>query len=143
MLICREPSPPWGEGRVRGYARQLRHDQTDAERKLWSRLRDRRFQDAKFRRQHPIGKYIVDFCCVESKIVVELDGGQHALRRGADVARTRFLKAQGYRVLRFWDNELLTNIDGVLARIAEALHPHPNPLPERERESRERRGEER
>jgi len=137
-----KPSPPWGEGRVRGevretprrYARDLRRHQTDAERRLWRRLRDRQLAGAKFRRQHPIGQYIVDFCCLEAKLVVELDGGQHAARRATDTERTAFLEAQGYRVLRFWNNDVLSNLDGVLQRIAEALrHPHPGPLPERER----------
>ncbi len=77
----------------------------------------------------------MDFCCSETKVVVELDGGQHVLQREADAKRTAFLEAQGYRVFRFWDNEVLANICGVLERIAEALkHPHPGPLPRRERE---------
>jgi very-short-patch-repair endonuclease len=139
-------SPIGGEGRVRGqvrerprkYARDLRQSQTDAERKLWWRLRDRRLTGIKFRRQHPIGPFIADFCCTEAKLVVELDGSQHSVRRNSDAERTAFLERQGYRVLRFWDNEILTNIDGVLQRIALALRvnqsPSPCPLPRGERD---------
>ena len=115
-------------------ARQLRRAQTDAEGRLWARLRDRQVHGAKFRRQHPIGDYIVDLCCPEHGLVVELDGGQHATQAQADEQRTAILVEQGYQVLRFWDNDVMTNIDGVLERIAEALNdPHPNPLPGRAR----------
>jgi len=139
-------SPIGGEGRVRGqvcerprkYARDLRQAQTDAERKLWWRLRDRRLTEFKFRRQHPVGPFIADFCCTEAKLIVELDGGQHALQQNSDTTRTGLLEAQGYRVLRFWNNEILTNPDGVLQRIALALgvnhRPSPCPLPRGERD---------
>ena len=121
--------------RPRKYARLLRRDQTDAERKLWARLRDRQLQGAKFRRQHPLAPYIVDFCCPETKLVIELDGGQHATRHEIDATRTAFLHTKGYRVLRFWNNDVLANMEGVLHRITEALKdPHPDPLPGRERE---------
>ena len=106
---------------LRRYARRLRRDQTDAERKLWSRLRDRRLYGARFRRQHPIGPFIADFCCTTAKLIVELDGGQHALQKRSDAERTAFLAGQGYRLIRFWDNEALTNTEGVLLRIIEAL----------------------
>ena len=141
------PSPPWGEGRVRGgvvmwvvcesprdFARGLRRRQTDAERRIWARLRDRRLLGVKFTRQMPIGPYIVDFCCRERKLIVELDGGQHAARVDYDAGRTALLQALGYRVLRFWDNDALANTDGVLQRIAEALtaaRPSPRPSPQR------------
>jgi very-short-patch-repair endonuclease len=115
------PSPLWGEGRVRGwkvrgwkargreevsavresprdYTRGLRRRQTDAERRLWARLRDRRLLGAKFVRQEPIGPYVVDFCCRELKLIVELDGGQHALCVAYDAGRTDFLEQLGYRV---------------------------------------------
>jgi very-short-patch-repair endonuclease len=125
---------------LRRYARRLRRDQTDAERKLWSRLRDRRLYGTRFRRQHPIGPFISDFCCTEAKLVIELDGGQHALQKQSDAERTAFLEGQGYRVIRFSDNEALTNTEGVLLRIVEALgvkitRPSPCPLPRGERES--------
>jgi len=138
------PSPLWGEGRVRGevresprnFARGLRCRQTDAERRLWARLRDRRLLGVKFARQVPIGPYIVDFCCREQRLIVELDGGQHATRADYDAGRTALLEGLGYRVLRFWDNEALRNTDGVLQRIAQALssaqtRPSPRPSPQR------------
>ena len=108
-------------------ARKLRIDITDAEKKLWAGLRDRQLCGAKFRRQHPIGHFITDFCCVERGLVVELDGGQHAEQVAADRARTDFLESRGYRVLRFWNNDVLTNHAGVIERIGEALEsPHPS-----------------
>lgn len=118
----------------RARSRHLRRTQTDAEGKLWAQLRSRQVQGAKFRRQHAIGPYIVDFCCPERQLVVEVDGGQHALHGHADGVRTEFLAQQGYRVLRYWNNEVITNMEGVLERISEVLeNPHPSPLPERER----------
>ena len=120
-----------------GTARRLRRDQTDAERKLWFRLRDRRLNGMKFRRQMPIKSYVVDFCCESAHLIVELDGGQHVERRDLDVRRTAELEAHGYMVLRFCNNDVLSNIDGVLESIvAIATHvpPHPNPLPNGERE---------
>ena len=88
-------------------ARRLRRDQTEAERKLWSRLRGRQVNEAKFRRQHGIGRYIADFCCPERKLVVELDGGQHITLAESDQRRAAFLRQRGYRVLRFWNNDVL------------------------------------
>ena len=143
-------SPTGGEGRVRGpgricedhepYARRLRRSQTAAERKLWLLLRDRRLAGFKFRRQHPLGPFIVDFCCPEARVIVELDGGHHSLTHDSDTARSGYLTGQGYRVLRFWNNEALGNISGVLERIVEALKrdqqcPSPCPLPSGERGS--------
>jgi very-short-patch-repair endonuclease len=116
---------------LRNRSRKLRRDQTDAESKLWARLRSRQLCDTKFRRQHPIGPFIADFCCVERGLVIELDGGQHAAQSKRDQRRSTFLERTGYRVLRFWDNEVLKNIDGVLERIIQTLNdPHPCPLPE-------------
>jgi very-short-patch-repair endonuclease len=109
-------------------ARRLRGMQTDAERKLWTRLRSRQFVASKFRRQHPIGPFIVDFCCIERGLVIELDGGQHATQIEPDAQRTLFLRRHGFQVLRFWDNEVLKNIDGVLEQICEGLK-EPSPLP--------------
>ena len=115
-------------------ARRLRRQQTDAERELWSRLRGREVGGAKFRRQHAIGRYIVDFCCPERQLVVELDGGQHLVQEKSDLRRTAFLLRRGYRMLRFWDNDVLLNVDVVMEEIARALRdPHPSPLPRRER----------
>src|SRR2546425_3694740 len=95
------------------------------------RLRDRQLNGLKFRRQQPIGRYIVDFFCPESRLVIELDGGHHTLQIGADQRRTDFLTKAGYRVLRFWDNEVLTEPEAVLQRILDAVNStHPNPLPQ-------------
>jgi len=97
-------------------ARDLRQQMTDAERFLWSRLR-RRFLGAKFRRQVPLGPFIVDFACMRSKLVIEVDGGQH-LESSADAERDRWLAENGFRVVRFWNHEVLQNLEGVLERIA-------------------------
>jgi len=117
-------------------ARRLRKQATEAERQLWQRIRNRQLDGAKFRRQVPIGPYIVDFACLSRKIVIELDGGGHAELNQAkrDTKRDRWLKEQGFRVLRFWDNEVFTNMDGVLSVIRNVLlqDPHPDPLPKGE-----------
>jgi very-short-patch-repair endonuclease len=132
----------------RSFARDLRRKQTDAEHRLWHQLRARRFMGLRFRRQHPIGPYYADFACLELRLVVELDGGQHNSESGhrRDAVRSGLLAARGYRVIRFWDNDVLRNTRGVLESIAltvEALleqnerltdSPHPRcarPLPRR------------
>jgi very-short-patch-repair endonuclease len=118
-------------------ARKLRRDQTDAERTLWFRLRNRRLNGLKFRRQMPIKSYVVDFCCESAHLVIELDGGQHAERSSEDTKRTTDLEAYGYLVLRFWNNDVLSNIDAVVETIVATVSqepPHPNPLPNGERE---------
>ena len=123
-----------------GTARRLRRNQTDAERVLWFRLRDRRLAGWKFRRQAPIDRYVVDFICADARLLVELDGGQHTERAEQDIARTRILESMGYLVLRFWNNDVLANTDGVVETILGTLNqhglepPHPDPLPTRERE---------
>ena len=139
------PSPFQGEGRDEGQAhprnlklvaraKLLRRNMTDVEKKLWRCLRSRQFERFKFRRQYPIGKYIVDFICVEERLIIELDGGQHA-DNTKDNIRDEWLRARGYTVLRFWNNEMIENMDGVLQTILSTVNnPHPNPLPERERE---------
>lgn len=113
------------------FSKELRHNQTDVEKELWHILKGRRFEDCKFRRQHPIEPYIVDFICIEKNLIIELDGGQHADNKDHDVQRDNFLKSKGFVVLRFWNNEVVENLEGVLARIAESLglSPSPNPLP--------------
>jgi very-short-patch-repair endonuclease len=106
-------------------AQRLRRQLTDAERKLWSALRNRQLDGAKFRRQQPIGPFIADFVCQERRLIVEADGGQHA-ESTADDRRTAFRESKGYRVLRFWNNDILSNLDGVAEVIAAALStPHP------------------
>jgi very-short-patch-repair endonuclease len=114
---------------LRDRGRQLRRNQTDAERELWARRRARQLSGFKFRRQYPIGPFITDFCCFEQRLVVELDGGQHAAQRKADRRRSDVLGRHGYRLLRFWDNEVMQNIDGVLQRIVEVLDLEPSPIP--------------
>jgi very-short-patch-repair endonuclease len=101
-------------------AHELRQNATDAERRLWATLRDRRLQGHKFRRQHPIGRFIVDFACTKRRLVIEADGGQHN-ESTADVRRTAWLESQGWRVIRFWNNDILANTEGVLCAILEAL----------------------
>jgi very-short-patch-repair endonuclease len=86
-------------------ARELRRSSTDIERRFWRALRVRQIEGVKFRRQHPIGSYVVDFCAPDIRLVIELDGGQHAERQVEDERRTRFLESRGYRVLRFWNSD--------------------------------------
>ncbi|TAN42236.1 MAG: endonuclease domain-containing protein [Nitrospirae bacterium] len=110
-------------------AKGLRKRSTDLELLLWSRLRAGRFEGMRFRRQHPIGKYIADFVCLEKRLIIELDGGQHALPDETlkDGQRDAWLEKEGYTVIRFWDNEVFTNTSGVLETIRERLHRTPSP----------------
>ena len=112
------------------YSRRLRREMTDAERKLWQHLRGRQLDGLKFRRQHPVPPYIADFCCVERKLIVELDGSQHNEHK--DAARTRFLESLSWKVIRFWDNEALLQTEAVVEAIWNALGNRtltPTPLP--------------
>ena len=102
-------------------ARRLRRAGTDAEKTLWRRLRAHQIFGAKFRRQERVGPFIVDFCCLDPKLVVEVDGGQHAERMDADAKRTAYLERCGYRVVRFWNGDVLRETDAVVARIAEEV----------------------
>jgi len=106
-------------------ARQLRQHSTEVEKRLWRALRSK-LPGSKWRRQMPIGPYFADFACFAERLVVELDGGQHADASEYDVARSRFIEAQGYRVLRFWNNEVIANADGVLEAIAAAMSSSPS-----------------
>ena len=113
-------------------ARALRKNLTDAEKLLWRHLRDRQLDGCKFRRQHPIGKFIVDFVCVEKKLVIEVDGGQHATKVEADLQRSEHLRKKGYRTLRFWNNEVLQKTESVLEAVLLSLSedaPSPRPSP--------------
>ncbi|MGS1015956.1 endonuclease domain-containing protein [Allosphingosinicella humi] len=118
------------------HAAPLRRAMTDAERSMWFALRDRRLGGYKFRRQWTIGDYVVDFCCLEVNLVVEIDGGQHNEER--DRIRTRYLRGRGFRILRYWNNDVMGNLDGVLETLLPALEverkkkegPRPNPLPQ-------------
>ena len=124
------PSPLEGEGarradegyagRMLRFAKKLRREMTDVEKKLWSALRDRRFENFKFRRQVPIGNYIVDFVCQERKVIVELDGSQHD---GSvyDEQRDAWLESVGYKVLRFWNIDINQALDGTLLAILDGL----------------------
>jgi very-short-patch-repair endonuclease len=117
----------------------MRRDATDAEQALWRELRARRLGGHKFRRQWTIGPYVADFCCLEAGLIVEADGGQHTPER--DRARSAYLRAEGFRIVRFWNNDVLTNMDGVLQVTLDALggpkeeDPHPTLSRERERGS--------
>ena len=102
-------------------SQELRHHPTEAESKLWRVLRSHQTNDVHFRRQHAIGNYIVDFCSPRQKLVIELDGGQHIEQEAYDNERTAFLSSKGYRVLRFWNNDVLNDLDGVMRVILEAL----------------------
>ncbi|MCR4304206.1 MAG: endonuclease domain-containing protein [Gallionella sp.] len=118
-------------------AKTLRRNLTDAEQKLWYHLRAHRFMGRKFKRQKPIGRYVVDFICLEEKLIIELDGGQHAESMVYDHERDSWLRSQGFTVLRFWNNELMNETEGVLEQIrlaltgeaisAETLSPNPSP----------------
>ena len=99
-------------------ARSLRRNSTDAERLLWQRLRNRQVRGLKFRRQEPVGPFVVDFLCLQRNLIVEVDGGQHAGMLDRDAERMASLQARGYRVMRFWNNEVIGNIEGVLETIA-------------------------
>ena len=128
-----------GQSWIAARARDLRREPTDAERRLWRALRLRRFASRKFRRQVPMGSYILDFACLEARLVIEVDGSQHLdQQRAHHVVRDAWLREQGYRVLRFWDSQVLTAPDEVDEAIWQALQvegphehpaPHPNPPP--------------
>jgi very-short-patch-repair endonuclease len=119
------------DDRQRQFARKMRAEPTDAERVLWQRLRhDIKLVDSHFRRQAAIGPFIVDFASRKAKLVIELDGGQHDWQQASDASRTLRIEAAGYRVLRFWNNDVLGNIDGVLNEIQNALPPTPDPSPQ-------------
>jgi len=109
------------------FAKQLRRNMTDAENLLWYRLRGHRLNGMKFKRQQPLGNYIVDFVCFEAKVVIEVDGGQH-LDNMQDQQRDVWLRSQGFEVLRFWNNEVLEQTDAVLEKVHQSLTPSPLPL---------------
>lgn len=133
-----------------GNARALRRRMTEAEKLMWGRLRGRRFLGIKFKRQKPILDYIVDFVALDLRLIVELDGGQHAERLSEDAARTKRMDEAGYHVVRFWNHDVLRNLEGVLEALAQEVNisrcsiaiepPHPNPLPAGERGQTERDG---
>jgi very-short-patch-repair endonuclease len=119
--------------RTRDNAKRLRREMTDAARRLWKYLRAGRLEGFKFRRQHPVPLYVLDFCCVEAGLAIELDGSQHSETR--DASRSRYLESQGWRIVRFWDNDVLNKTDAVVEAIWNFLSRatlSPTPLPEGE-----------
>ena len=141
------PFPLAGKGQDRGMnesrsrARQLCKNPTDAERLLWQKLRFWQVDPRKFRRQEPLGGYIVDFVCLERRLIVELDGGQHADRNAYDKKRDDWLRNQGFVILRFWNHDVLNNIDGIVEQILDTLKNTPdlNPSPQGGRRLRRRK----
>ncbi len=130
-----------GEGLLdKGYkrptarSRELRLNATDAERKLWAQISARKIASVRFNRQFPIGPFICDFVSRSAKLVIEVDGGQHAVDVAKDEARTAYLKTRGYRVIRFWNNDILERIEGVVSEIERVLADMPSPDPSRKRE---------
>ena len=133
-----QPSPPAGEGALRRrrgagegarstvVARQLRSRMTDAERKLWLALKDRRFENYKFRRQVPIGPYVADFVCFELRLIIEVDGGQHA-DSARDLVRDEWFASNEFRVVRYWNNDVLQNLQGVLENLVTVMSGPPHP----------------
>jgi very-short-patch-repair endonuclease len=115
--------------KVLNNAKTLRSNQTEAEQQLWNHLRAHRFLDLKFKRQKPIGRYIVDFVCVERRLIIEIDGGQHAEQVEYDQHRDAWLRGQGYTVLRFWNNEVIQQMEAVLEKIIVTLTLSPSPSP--------------
>ncbi|WP_299742705.1 endonuclease domain-containing protein [Devosia sp.] len=111
--------------KLRGFAKSMRHKPTEAEDRFWQILRHRRLDGHKFRRQHPVGNYILDFVCLSSHLIVELDGSQHA-DNAYDVARDTYLRAQGFRLLRFWNNDILARPEHILEAVWAALQ---EPMP--------------
>ena len=107
--------------KVFGHAKQLHRNMTPAEVKLWARLRAHRLDGIHFRNQHAIGNYVVDFCAPRKKLIIELDGSQHLDQEAHDKERTQYLESQGYRVLRFWNKDVMNDIDGVIRAIIQAM----------------------
>jgi very-short-patch-repair endonuclease len=114
------PRPPRSNPKTRTRAIELRKELTPAERKLWAVIRNDQL-GVNFRRQHAIGIYIPDFVCIEKKLIIELDGSQHLEQEEYDKERTKYLKSQGYKVIRFWNNDIIKNIEGVILAIMNAL----------------------
>ncbi len=126
--------PDRGYARPTARSRDLRATMTDAERKLWACLSARKVAGVRFNRQFPIGPFICDFVSRGARLVIEVDGGQHAVNAERDAQRTQFIEAQGYRVIRFWNNDVLGNVEGVVAEVERVLADRPSPNPSRTRE---------
>ncbi len=128
-LSLRERDRVRGSKRLRSLARAQRRQATDAEHLLWTHLRGRQLMGFKFRRQEVIEPYIVDFVCLDAKLIIEADGGQHAEQIAYDARRTSELETMGYRVMRFWNHEILKELHSVLEQIQSALIEIPSPQP--------------
>ena len=112
--------------KVFGHAKQLHRNMTPAEVKLWARLRAHRLEGVHFRNQHAIGNYVVDFCVLRQKLIIELDGSQHLEQEDYDRERTEYLESKGYKVVRFWNNDVMNDMDGVIRAIIQAMQSdHP------------------
>ena len=111
--------------------KKLRQSETEAEQIIWSWLRAKKLKGVKFRRQEPVGIYVVDFVSFEKKLIIEIDGGQHNIEvnKANDEVRTEWLESQGFRVIRFWNNEVSSNLDGVITQIQKVIEEHPLPFP--------------
>jgi very-short-patch-repair endonuclease len=109
-----------------GHAKQLHRNMTPAEVRLWARLRAHRLEGIHFRNQHAIGNYVVDFCAPRKKLIIELDGSQHMEKEGYDKKRTEYLESKGYTVLRFWNNDVMNDIDSVIRAIIQAMDAEPH-----------------
>ncbi len=123
-----------GYDRPTARSRELRANATDAERRLWQALSARKVAGVRFNRQFPIGPFICDFVSRSAKLIVEVDGGQHVATSAEDARRTRYLEAQGYRVIRFWNNDVFERLEGVVGEIERVLVDMPSPSPSRKRE---------
>ena len=121
------PRPPRSNPKTRTQAIELRKEPTPAERKLWALIRNDQL-GVNFRRQHAVGKYIPDFVCVQKKLIIELDGSQHLEQEEYDQERTKYLEALGYKVIRFWNNDVMNNIDGVILAIIYAVENEANKI---------------
>ena len=124
------PRPPRSNPKIMHLAGELRHELTPAERRLWAALRGDQINGVNFRRQHAIGPFIADFCALKAKLIIELDGSQHLEQQEYDAQRTQYLEAQGYRVIRFWNNEVMNDLDGVILAIIHALEDNHRGIPD-------------
>jgi very-short-patch-repair endonuclease len=115
------------DGNIKAFVKSLRKRSTDAESLLWKHLRAKRLKGLKFRKQEPIGKYIADFVCYEKQIIIEVDGGQHSIDKDRDNERDIWFKGEGFKVLRFWNNEVLTDTEAVLTAIMMSCLESPSP----------------
>jgi very-short-patch-repair endonuclease len=123
-----------GSKRPTARSREMRRNMTEAEQRLWYHLRARQVADTRFNSQFPVGPFTCDCVARTPKLIVEVDGGQHAEQERRDVSRSAYLESRGYRVIRFWNNEVLANTEGVIQAIAQVLDDRPSPSPSRKRE---------